>query len=90
MEFAVQHVDLATLSQPKTKIMMNLGNPEEAFRLSQLPSDGVGLARLEFIVSTYIKVHPLALLHPERTSAADRAEVERLTASYVDKTTILR
>jgi pyruvate,water dikinase len=84
-KFQVQRVDLATLRRPKTKIMMNLGNPDEAFRLSQLPNDGVGLARLEFIVSTYIKVHPLALLHPERIPAADLAEINRLTAGYTDK-----
>jgi pyruvate,water dikinase len=84
-KFDVQKLDLATLARPKTKIMMNVGNPEEALRLSQLPNDGVGLARLEFIVSTYIKVHPLALLHPDRVSAADRAEIDRLTAGYSDK-----
>ena len=84
-KFEVQKVDLATLSRPKTKIMMNLGNPEEAFRLSQIPNDGVGLARLEFIVSTYIKIHPLALLHPDRVEAAEQAEIARLTSGYVDK-----
>jgi pyruvate,water dikinase len=84
-KFDVQRIDLSTLARPRTKIMMNLGNPEEALRLSQLPNDGVGLARLEFIVSTYIKVHPLALLHADRTSAADRREIDRLTAGYSDK-----
>jgi pyruvate,water dikinase len=84
-KFDVQRLDLATLARPKTKIMLNLGNPEEALRLSQLPNDGVGLARLEFIVSTYIKIHPLALLHPDRITAADRAEIDRLTAGYADK-----
>jgi pyruvate, water dikinase len=83
--FAVERVDLAALARPKTKIMLNLGNPEEALRLSQLPNDGVGLARLEFIVTTYIKIHPLALLHPERVAAAERAEIDRLTAGYADK-----
>jgi len=84
-KFDVQRLDLATLARPKTKIMVNLGNPEEALRLSQLPSDGVGLARLEFIVTTYIKIHPLALLHPDRISAADRKEIDRLTSGYTDK-----
>jgi pyruvate, water dikinase len=84
-KFDMQRVDLTSLDRPKTKIMMNLGNPEEAFRLSQLPSEGVGLARIEFIVSTYIKIHPLALLHPERLSAADQAEINRLTVGYQDK-----
>jgi pyruvate,water dikinase len=83
--FDVQKINLANLERPHTKIMMNLGNPDEALRLSQLPNDGVGLARLEFIVSTFIKIHPLALLHPERLSAEDRAEMDRLTAGYADK-----
>ena len=55
--------------------MINLGNPELAFGLASLPADGVGLARLEFIINEYIKVHPMALLHPERVDdeAARRA-----------------
>ena len=65
---------------------MNVGNPEEAFRLSFLPNDGVGLAREEFIISTYIKVHPMALLDYERLDdPAVRAEIDRLTAGYDDK-----
>lgn len=44
---------------------MNLGNPEEAFSLSMIPNDGIGLARMEFIINTFIKVHPMALIHPE-------------------------
>jgi pyruvate,water dikinase len=83
--FEVQRVDLANLTRPKTKIMLNVGNPEEALRLSQLPSDGVGLARLEFIVSNYIKVHPLALLYPDQVAAEERAQIERLTTGYADK-----
>jgi pyruvate,water dikinase len=56
--------------------MLNVGNPENAFQLGQLPSAGVGLARLEFVISSWIGVHPMALLHPERvTSAAVAAEV---------------
>ena len=55
--------------------MINLGNPELAFGLSSLPADGVGLARLEFIINEYVKAHPMALLHPERVTdeAARRA-----------------
>ena len=83
--FEVQKFDLAEQARPKTKILMNLGNPEEAMRLSQIPSDGVGLARLEFIVTTYIQIHPLALLHSERVSSADRQEIDRLTSGYADK-----
>ncbi len=52
--------------------MMNVGNPEEAFRLSFLPNDGVGLAREEFIISTYIKIHPMALIDYDRTAMTCR------------------
>ena len=64
--------------------MVNLGNPELAFQTSFLPNDGVGLARMEFIISEAIKVHPMALVHPERVEDAGRAkEIERLTARHV-------
>jgi pyruvate, water dikinase len=58
--------DLAGLTMPATEIMVNLGNPELAFKTSLMPCDGVGLARMEFIINEYIRVHPMALLHPER------------------------
>jgi pyruvate,water dikinase len=65
--------------------MVNLGNPELAFQVSQLPCDGVGLARMEFIVNEYIKVHPMAVLHPERiTDEAVRAQVKALWAQHAD------
>lgn len=83
--FDVQRLDLSHIARPRTKIMMNVGNPDEAMRLGQLPSDGVGLARLEFIVSTFIQVHPLALLHPDRIEPAERDTIERLTRGYDDK-----
>ncbi|MEJ5339468.1 MAG: pyruvate, water dikinase [Aquificaceae bacterium] len=61
--FEVEEINLQNLPRTSTKIMMNVGNPESAFRYSSLPNDGVGLAREEFIIANYIKVHPLALLH---------------------------
>ncbi|MCC7424005.1 MAG: phosphoenolpyruvate synthase [Planctomycetaceae bacterium] len=86
LPFEVQRVPLAGLVRPKTKVMMNVGNPEEAFRLSMIPNDGVGLAREEFIISTYIKIHPLALLHYEQIEDANvRAEIDRRTAGYTEK-----
>src|SRR5690606_4130015 len=61
-------------------------NPAEAFSLSFLPNDGVGLARLEFIISSHVRAHPMALLHPERIAdAKERAEIERLSAGYSDR-----
>jgi len=86
LKFDVQRIDLANLARPKTKIMMNVGNPEEAFALSFIPNDGVGLAREEFIITTYIKVHPLALLdYDHLDDPAVKGEIDRLTAAYGDK-----
>ena len=86
LPFRVERTKLADLKRPKTQMMMNLGNPEEAFSLSFIPNDGVGLARLEFIISSYIRVHPMALLHPEKIEdAKDREAIDRLTSAYADK-----
>ena len=82
----VETLDLSNRPRPRTRVMMNVGNPAEAFALSFLPNDGVGLARLEFIISSHIRVHPLALLHPERIAdAAERRQVVQLTAGYADR-----
>jgi pyruvate,water dikinase len=63
-----------------THFMVNLGNPDLAFRTALLPNDGVGLARMEFIISEHIGVHPMALVHPERVAdAEERRRIERLT-----------
>ena len=86
LPFEVNRVDLGTLEQPRTKIMLNLADPGEAFKLSFLPNAGVGLARMEFIISNWVKVHPLALIHPERVEGAEaRAKIAALTAGYADK-----
>ena len=86
LPFKVEKVTLTDLQRPRTKIMMNLGNPEQAFSLRKIPNDGVGLARMEFIINNYIKVHPMALVHPERVAdEAERKEIERLTIGYKDK-----
>ena len=86
LDFTVEETDLRDLGRPRTKIMLNLANPEEAFARSFLPNDGVGLARMEFIVTSFIKVHPLALVKfDELKDAAAVAEIERLTAGYPDK-----
>jgi pyruvate,water dikinase len=86
LEFDVDRIDLADAARPATKVMMNVGNPEEAFRLSMIPNDGVGLAREEFIITTYIKIHPLALLNFDRIEDGPaRQEIERLTTGYADK-----
>ncbi|MCH9699316.1 MAG: phosphoenolpyruvate synthase [Gammaproteobacteria bacterium] len=81
--FDVIQTDLATLPRPKTKIMLNLGNPDLAFKSSFLPNDGVGLARMEFIINQYIKAHPMALLHPEKVKdTAERSAIKQLTKNH--------
>jgi pyruvate,water dikinase len=83
--FHVERTEVTDVGRPATKIMINLGNPDLAFKTSFLPNDGVGLARMEFIISESIKAHPLALLHPEQvTDPRARAELERLTRGYPD------
>jgi pyruvate,water dikinase len=85
LPFEVETIDLVGLQQPKTKIMMNVGSPDEAFSLASIPNQGVGLAREEFIITTYVKVHPQALLDYHQLDAATRAEVDAATIGYVDK-----
>jgi pyruvate,water dikinase len=76
--FDVRTINVAELPRPATSIMVNLGNPDLAFRTRALPNDGVGLARLEFIISEEIKAHPMALVHPERV--VDPSERDALAA----------
>jgi pyruvate,water dikinase len=85
LPFDVQRSNLKEIARPRTKVMMNVGNPEEAFSLSFTPNDGVGLAREEFIITTYIKAHPLALLDYDKLDAPARAQLDTLTAGYTDK-----
>lgn len=83
LPFEVSTLDLSSIPHPKTAIMINLGNPDLAFKAALGPSDGVGLARMEFIVSEHIGVHPMALVQPEKVaSAADRETISRLTHHY--------
>ncbi|MGO8936463.1 MAG: phosphoenolpyruvate synthase [Mycobacterium sp.] len=83
--FHVDRTEVADLARPRTQIMLNLGNPDLAFKTSFLPNDGVGLARMEFIISEYIRVHPLALLHPEKVDDPEaRRTIDRLTQGYPD------
>ena len=85
LAFERQEIDISSARRPATHVMVNLGNPDLAFQTSFIPNDGVGLARLEFIISEAIRAHPMALLHPERvTDKDDRDEIARLTANYPD------
>ncbi|MBU2844571.1 phosphoenolpyruvate synthase [Acidithiobacillus ferriphilus] len=87
LPFTVRHTDLATLPRPQTQIMINLGNPEIAFQTCMLPNDGIGLARMEFIINSAIKAHPMALLHPEKVEDAhERKALAALTQGYAQPT----
>jgi len=86
LSFEVKEVELENLPRTRTQIMMNVGNPEEAFSLSMMPNDGVGLVRLEFIIANQIQVHPLALLHfDELEDELARYKIAELTTQYEDK-----
>lgn len=80
--FRVERTALGATARPRTKIMMNIGNPAEAFRLSRLPNDGVGLARLEFIITNWIGVHPMALLQYERLSPGLKAQIAEAARGF--------
>ncbi|MDB9518893.1 phosphoenolpyruvate synthase [Roseofilum reptotaenium CS-1145] len=84
--FDVIETQLDNLPKTRTQILMNVGNPEEAFGLSSIPCDGVGLARLEFIIANHIKAHPLALLrYNELEDELAKREIAKLTALYDNK-----
>ncbi len=85
--FEIKKWDLKKIPETKTHIMMNVGDPEQAYHLSFLPNAGVGLAREEFIITDYIKVHPQALLsfHNLKDKKV-KAQIEEITKGYKDKT----
>ncbi|WP_422823009.1 PEP-utilizing enzyme [Variovorax humicola] len=81
--FDKESVNLSALARPQTYLMVNLGNPDLALQIALLPHDGVGLARMEFIVTGHIRIHPMALVHPEKMGRpAQRAEIARLTRGF--------
>jgi pyruvate,water dikinase len=85
-EVTVRTLDLANLPATKTAIMLNLANPAAAYRWSKIPADGVGLARMEFVVTNHIRIHPMALVRFDQLKdEAARAEIAALTAGYPDK-----
>ncbi|KAI9134667.1 phosphoenolpyruvate synthase [Acaryochloris sp. CCMEE 5410] len=84
--FVVEETALDELPPTRTQILMNVGNPDEAFGLAAIPCDGVGLARLEFIIANQIKTHPLALLkYDELTDVEAKLAIAQLTANYAYK-----
>ncbi len=94
LKYEVERIDFANVPKTKTMIMMNVGIPEQAFSQSRIPNDGVGLARIEFVINSHIGIHPLALInYEELKSKADSdeeikkvvEEIEKRTAAYEDK-----
>lgn len=83
--FTVDEIDPATMARPRTQILLNVGNPDQAFKHARLPCDGVGLARMEFIFAGWVGVHPLALTRYLMLPADIQREVDRVTASAPDK-----
>ncbi|MGI4993519.1 phosphoenolpyruvate synthase [Halobacteriovorax sp. GFR7] len=82
-----ENVELNIKRRPKTKIMLNIADPSQVFSLSRLPQDGVGLARLEFIINNHVKVHPMALIQFDQLeSLALKRKIENLTYGYDIKT----
>jgi pyruvate,water dikinase len=82
LPFQRNELDVHDLPKTRTQVFVNVGNPEQAFGLSSLPVDGVGLAREEFIISSTIGIHPMALIHPERTDAATQREIAERIRGY--------
>jgi len=85
-EFEKQPLDLAGIPATRTKVMLNLANPAAAFRWWRLPADGVGLARMEFVIANQVRVHPMALVHFDTLRDEDaKRTIAALTAGYADK-----
>ncbi len=89
-KFEVERIELTGMEATNTKLMLNIGNPEIAFESSKLPSAGVGLARLEFIINTGIRVHPRALIEYDRLKGDVQAQIDEITAGYADRKTFYK
>ena len=86
-EIREEMLDPSAVPETRTRVMLNLANPAAAFRWWRLPAEGVGLARMEFVINNHIRVHPMALVQFDRlTDAQARAEIQEITAGYDDKT----
>jgi len=85
-DYEVQTLNMDDIKPTRTKVMLNLANPGAAFRWWKLPADGVGLARMEFVISNAIRIHPMALVHFDRlTDPVAKQEIASLTSGYDDK-----
>jgi pyruvate,water dikinase len=85
LPYHVETTDVSGMKEPKTRLFMNVGNPQKAFLLARLPNHGVGLARMEFIINNTIKAHPLALInHFHGKTVDERETIESLLKGYAD------
>jgi pyruvate, water dikinase len=85
LNYRVDEINLKKLPEPKTNIMLNLATPESAFKWWKMPVKGIGLARMEFIISNHIRIHPMALVHPERIKNVEEIrKIRKLTSGYPD------
>ena len=82
LEFELKRIELETMPEVPVKLMMNVASPDRAFSFSQLPNEGVGLARLEFIINNMVGIHPLALLDVDNLPVELRNDVINRTAAY--------
>lgn len=82
LPFARESIDLGALPEPPVAVMVNMANPGTAFDWWRLPARGVGLARMEFIISSVIKLHPMAAAHPERLPQTDAEQASKLSVGY--------
>ena len=86
-DYEAKELDLADIPETRTQVMLNLANPAAAFRWWRIPADGVGLARMEFVVSNHIKIHPMALVrYGTLTDENAKRQIAELTEGYQDKT----
>ncbi|MGW1344452.1 phosphoenolpyruvate synthase [Kribbella sp. NPDC002412] len=85
LRYEVKDLDLAGLPETRTKVMLNLADPSAAFRWWRLPADGVGLVRIEFVVSNHIKVHPMALVRYDDLDPGEQQQVDALTGGSTDR-----
>ncbi len=85
LPFEVHKTEIKNVPPTRTKIMMNVGDPDSSFALSAIPNDGIGLAREEFIFTNFVKIHPLALVHYKDQSKEVKDKIDALTVGYKDK-----
>jgi pyruvate,water dikinase len=87
LSFHREEVNVKSMRRPRTRIMMNVAKPDEVFSLASIPNDGVGLARMEFIIGNQIQIHPLALIHFDQLAEGEtKKRISELTSGYQDKT----